>query len=60
MKSYDETETPTGLSPSADSPEQKGRKLLAGRGLLVFICGVALCAFALYIFVALYGIFTSH
>lgn len=59
MKSYDETQTPTGLSPSADSPKQKRRKLRAGRGLLIFISGVALSAFALYIFVALYGIFTS-
>lgn len=51
--------TPTGLSPSADSGPQKKRKVVAGRGLVMFIAGVALAAFAMYIFVAFYGIATS-
>ena len=51
--------TPTGLAPSADSGEQKRRKVTAGRGLLMFIAGIAVCAFAIYIFIVLYGIFAS-
>ena len=50
----DKNETPTGLSPSADSPAQKKRKVMAGRGILMFIVGVAVAAFALYIFAAAY------
>lgn len=53
-------ETPTGLSPSADSPEQKKRKLVAGQGLALFIAGFALVAFALYIFIVVYGVTTSE
>ena len=51
--------TPTGLSPSADPPEQKKRKVVAGRGLMMLIAGVALAAFAIYTFIVLYGIMTS-
>jgi hypothetical protein len=51
---------PTGLSPSADSPAQKRRKVLAGRGALMLIVGVALAAFGLYILIAFYGILTSQ
>lgn len=53
-------ETPTGLSPSADPPAQKRRKVRAGRSALVLIAVVALAAFLLYIFIVLYGIFTSQ
>ena len=53
-------ETPTGLAPSADSPAEKRRKILAGRGALMLIAGVALAAFSLYILIVLYGIFTSQ
>ncbi|MDX3977461.1 hypothetical protein [Shinella sp.] len=51
--------TPTGLSPSADTPEQKKRKVVAGRGLMMLVAGVALGAFAIYTFIVLYGIMTS-
>lgn len=53
-------ETPTGLSPSADPPAQKRRKVMAGRGALMLIVGVALAAFSLYILIVLYGIFASQ
>ena len=53
-------ETPTGLAPSADPPDQKRRRILAGRGLVMVVAGVALAAFALYAFAALYGLFTSN
>ncbi|MGK6316764.1 hypothetical protein [Neorhizobium sp. DT-125] len=51
-----DTETPTGLSPSADHPAQKRRKMSAGRGLALFIAGVAAAAFAVYLFVVVYGL----
>ncbi|MGK9050955.1 hypothetical protein QTA58_20645 [Neorhizobium sp. CSC1952] len=51
-----DTETPTGLSPSADHPAQKRRKMRAGRGLALFIAGVAAAAFAVYLFVVVYGL----
>lgn len=49
-------ETPTGLSPSADQPEQKHRKVVIGRGLVIFIACVAIAAFMIYAFIAAYGI----
>jgi hypothetical protein len=52
-------DTPTGLSPSADAPKEKQRRVVVGRGLAIFIAGVALAAFALYIFVVIYGIFAA-
>lgn len=55
----DRNETPTGLAPSADSNAQKRRGLAVGRGTLMVIVGIAALAFALYTFIALYGIFTS-
>jgi hypothetical protein len=55
----DRKETPTGLSPSADPPAQKRRKVVAGRGLLLFVVGVAFAAAALYTFVVVYGIISS-
>ncbi|NSY15064.1 hypothetical protein [Agrobacterium vitis] len=59
MTKFDKTETPTGLAPSADSPEQKRRKLLAGKGLMLFIVGIAALAAFLYVFIAVYGILSS-
>lgn len=52
--------TPTGLSPSADTPEQKNRKVLAGRGLVMLIAGIAIAAFVIYAFIVLYGLMTSN
>jgi hypothetical protein len=52
-------ETPTGLAPSADSPEQKKKKLIAGKGLMLFIAGIAALAAVLYVFIAFYGIYSS-
>lgn len=51
-----DTETPTGLSPSADCPEQMKRKVSAGRGLALFIAGVAAAAFVIYLFIVIYGL----
>jgi hypothetical protein len=59
MSDCDKNQTPTGLSPSADSPGQKKRKLLAGKGLTLVIVGIAAFAAFLYVFIALYGIFLS-
>lgn len=52
-------ETPTGLSPSDDTPAEKRTKLRAGKGLIWIICGVAVVAFALYAFTVVYGIIVS-
>ena len=52
-------EMPTGLAPSAGSPEQKKKKLIAGKGLTLFIAGIAALAAFLYVFIALYGIYSS-
>lgn len=52
-------DTPAGLSPSAEPPKEKQRRVVVGRGLAIFIAGVALSAFALYIFIVVYGIFAS-
>jgi hypothetical protein len=52
--------TPTGLAPSADSEADKRRGLRLGKGTLMVIAGIAVCAFALYTFIALYGIFTAR
>jgi hypothetical protein len=49
-------ETPTGLAPSADSPPEKRRKVQMGRGLVGLICGVAIAAFGLYLFIVAYGL----
>jgi hypothetical protein len=55
----DPQHTPTGLAPSADSPQQKREKVQIGRGFVAIICGVAIASFALYIFVVAYGILKS-
>lgn len=52
-------ETPTGLSPSADPPAQKERKVSAGRGLVLLIGSVAIAAFAVYLFIIIYGLVTG-
>ena len=54
-----DTGTPTGLAPSADTPAEEKQKMRAGRGMLLFICGFGLLAFTLYMFIVIYGIFTS-
>ncbi|MEV4608819.1 hypothetical protein MRBLMR1_003881 [Neorhizobium sp. LMR1-1-1.1] len=51
--------TPTGLAPSNDTQPQKRRKVLMGRGLVGLIGGVAITAFALYLFIVAYGLFTG-
>ncbi|MBW6425359.1 hypothetical protein KX729_28420 [Rhizobium sp. XQZ8] len=59
MTNYGKNETPTGLAPSSDSSEQKKKKLQAGKGLMLFIVGIAALAAFLYVFIAVYGIFQS-
>ncbi len=51
--------TPTGLSPSDDSPAEKRTKVQAGKGLVSIVCGVAVVAFALYAFTVVYGIIAA-
>lgn len=59
MTDYVKNETPAGLAPSAESPEQKMKKLQAGKGLMLSIVGIAALAAFLYVFIALYGFFQS-
>lgn len=52
-------DTPTGLSPSADTPPQKKRRVLAGRAAVLLIAGVAVAAFALYLLIIVFGLMTG-
>ena len=51
MKAEDEP----GLAPSADSHQQRVKKVRAGRGLVIFIAGVAIGALLLYLTIAIYA-----
>ncbi|WP_276121897.1 hypothetical protein [Pararhizobium qamdonense] len=53
-------ETPTGVAPSADTPAQNRRKVVAGRGAVMLIGSIAVGAFILYAIIMLYGIFYSQ
>lgn len=55
----DKNETPTGLAPSASSPREKRQKVQIGRGAVMLICGVAFAAFAIYIFIVIYGLMSA-
>jgi len=55
-----DTETPTGLAPSADLPGKKRARLNMGRGALMLICGAALAAFAIYAFIVMYGLYAAQ
>ncbi|WP_170117249.1 hypothetical protein [Neorhizobium alkalisoli] len=44
-----------GLAPSADSHGQKLTKARAGRGLVLFIAGVAIAALLLYLTIVIYA-----
>jgi hypothetical protein len=44
-----------GLAPSADSRGQKVKKARAGRGLVLFIAGVAIAALLLYLAIGIYA-----
>ncbi len=48
-----------GVSPGPASPEKKTKQALLGRGLALFIGGVAVTAFLLYLAVALYAAFRA-
>ncbi|CAN7639559.1 hypothetical protein LJR098_006184 [Rhizobium sp. LjRoot98] len=56
----EDRETPIGLAPSADPPAQKRRKVFAGRGIVMVIASIAVGAFILYAFIAMYGILSSQ
>jgi hypothetical protein len=56
----DPRDTPTGLPPSADLPWQKRQKEMAGRGLAIFVVGVAIGAFAICGFIFIYGSIVSN
>jgi hypothetical protein len=51
---------PTGVAPSADTPAQNRRKVVAGRGAVMVIGGIAVGAFILYAIIMMYGIFYSQ
>jgi len=53
-------ETPTGVAPSADTPAQDRRKVVAGRGAEMLIGSIAFGAFILHAIIMLYGIFYSQ
>ncbi len=55
-----EDETSTGTEPSPDAPLTKRRRLIAARGLVAFIGGAAIAAFALYAFIIVYGTWASQ
>ena len=44
-----------GLAPSADNHGQKVKKVRAGRGLVIFIVGVAIAALLLYLTIGIYA-----
>jgi len=44
------------LAPSNDSPAQTKKKVNSGRGIVIFIGGVAVVAFCLYLFIVVYGV----
>lgn len=56
----DSKDSPAGLAPSSDTPRAKQRRVTAGRGLVLFVCAVAVAAFALYAFIVLYGTWASQ
>ena len=47
------------LAPSNDGPNQTTKKVNSGRGIILFIGGVAAVAFGLYLFIVVYGIVKS-
>jgi len=47
------------LAPSNDSPAQTTKKINSGRGIVLFIGGVAVIAFCLYLFIVVYGVAKS-
>ena len=53
-------ESPTGLAPSADSPAQSRRKVVAGRGVVLVIGSIAVGAFILYAIIVIYGVLYSQ
>lgn len=53
-------QTPTGVAPSADTPAQNRRKVIAGKGAVMLIGSIAVGAFVLYAIIMIYGIMFSH
>lgn len=41
------------LAPSADTRPEKRRKMAAGKGVLLFVAGLAILAFALYLLIGM-------
>jgi hypothetical protein len=52
-------ENEPGVTPSPASGEKRAKQARAGRGLPIFIGGVAVAAFLLYLMVTVYGIMTA-
>jgi len=46
------------LAPSADSPPENRRKLRVGKGMMLFLLGIAILAFALYLLIGIRAV--SH
>ena len=59
MTEHKSADTPTGLTLSNDNPQEKKRKVLMGRGALGALASFASAAFALYTFIAVYGLITG-
>lgn len=55
MDTHENTKTPVGLAPSADSPATKRKKLTAGRLGIIAFATFAILAFAIYILIFVYG-----
>lgn len=52
-------DTPTDFTPSNDLPREKRRKVLMGRGAVVFLATFAIAAFAPYISIAGCGLISG-
>lgn len=56
MTEHKSADTPTGLTLSHDTPQEKKRKILMGRGAVGFLAAFASASFALNMFIAVYGL----
>jgi hypothetical protein len=52
-------ENEPGVSPSPATQDKRAKQSRAGHGLPIFIGGVAVAAFMLYLMIAVYGFMTA-
>jgi hypothetical protein len=48
------------LQTKTEPPRERARKAQFGRGFVIFLAGFAICAFGLYLFIAVYGLTASQ